>query len=263
MVILSLSPRSYVTESFDILYNPFSEFVFKSLSSSGADWWSKFFHKTKHEVFNDRQVRLSKKGSLQEIREHYDELALFKLFSCSSIKVVYLSKPEIIRLANKLHKTRNEWAHRGFPHSYPWANDALQTMIKLSNEIESDDTADKISVLREKKLIDEKNRDRDFTSNATELKQFLEKRIFSENEKTLRATPEGISEKEINDALAKIKRCRDALADITSPEGVVAFFWNAIIYKNYSYESTKKFGVTFEDMRDEFDLACFGSQKQA
>ena len=263
MVILSLSPRSYVTESFDILYNPFSEFIFKALSGAGSDWWNKYFHKTKHDVFNDRQVRLSKKGSLNEIREHYDELALFKLFSCSPIKVAFLSKPEIIKLSNKLHKIRNEWAHRGFPHSYPWANDALQAMIKLSIEIGSTDTADKISVLREKMLIDKKNRDRDFISTATELKQFLEDRIFKKNEKTLNAAPEGISAKEVSDALAKIKRCRDALDDITSPEGVVAFFWNAIIYKNYSYETTRKFGVTFEDMRDEFDLACFGSQKKS
>ena len=36
--------------------------------------------------------------------------------------------------------------------------------------------------------------------------------------------------------------------------------WSFTDYdKNYSYESTKKFGVTFEDIRDDFDMVCYGS----
>jgi len=258
MVILTLSPRGYVTEGFDILYNPITDYIYNILCKTGENWWENHFVKNLKSVFKDKKVHL-KSGSLEEIRKHYDELYLFRLFSCTSVNQVFsLRNPNIIEIAEKLCVIRNEWAHRDFPYDYAWAERSLIQMINLSRAINNDDTIKKLSVLRDKLLINVANPEREFISDASEIKSFLEKRVLARNESLLEDKPECLSEEDIHFAFSKIESSRNQLSKISSPEGVVAFYWNAIIHKSYSYNVTKKFGITFEDVRDEFDEICYG-----
>jgi len=265
MVLITLSPRGYVAEGFEILFDPFTQYLYETLSEE-KDWWNRFFIGTK-KVFNDKKkpVKFSKDGSLAEIRKKYDEFYLFKLFSFNPINsYFYLRNPKINNLTEKLFIFRNEWAHRDFPTDYTWADRALVAMVSLAKEIKPDtianDIGKKLNILRDKLSIDRKNKNKEFVTDADKLKRFLDINIFSENEKLILNNKNNICKEDIDFALSKIESSRNTLKDLITPEGVATFFWDALIYKSYSYNIVKKFGgVTFEDVRDKFENECYVS----
>jgi len=267
MVVITLTPRSFVTESFDTLYIPFTQYVYdtllKSVINSKEDWWRKYFRKT-IEVLKDRKDRkgypigLSQTGSLDEIREKYDEKAIFWLIAYNNDwKLAFLKEPIIITLSKKLHKIRNDWAHRDWDFDYKWADGAIDLMIQLASEIESPETVNKIKDLRKKMHINESSRNREIVCTADDLISLLEVEIFSPNEKALLENTIDICEDERKELLRKINHSREMLADEDSVEGVVTFFWNAIISRSDSYIDTRKIGKTFEDIRNRFEQKCY------
>jgi hypothetical protein len=258
VVILSLSPRSYVTEAFDLLYMPFSEYIYNTFVETGENWWDIYIHKTKKDIFEKYNLTLPKKGSLINLRAYYDELALFKLVLHPTVSSVFMPKVEIISISNKLKLVRNNWAHREKEHTFSWADKALELMINLVVEIGAGDVAEKIRILYDRMHVDIKYRDRKIVCSSDDLKMFLENELFLKNEALLSAGVSTLSKHELNEVRRKIKHSREMLDCVTTAEGVIAFFWNAIIYKNDSFEIARKFGVTFEEKRDEFDKICYG-----
>jgi len=251
------------------LYFPFTKFIYESLSCKER-WWHNYFHETKKDVFPEYRIpRLSKKGSLEEIRENYDELALFKLIPHEKVKAVFVSRFSIVTLSGELYIVRNDWAHRyqkidmqKKPLDYLWAERALERMIKLSELIKCIDTKDEISILLDKLRIDRDNPKRKFICTPADLKKYLEKEVFSVNYDALEKPNKGISDDDIAFAKDKIKNSRNHLRNIHSNDGIVAFFWNAIIYKGRAYTIIKDCGGrTFEDVRDIFDEKCYGNKK--
>jgi len=266
MVLITLSPRGYVAEGFEIIYNPFTQYLYETLSKE-ENWWKTYFEGTK-KVFSEskKKINFSKDGNLAEIRKKYDEYYLFKVFAFQPLESYFsLRNPKIIEMAKKLCDFRNEWAHRDFPTDYSWADRALIAMVSLAREIKpetvSNDVVKKLNILRDKLSIDRKNKSREFISDAERLKEFLETNIFKENEKSIHRNDANISQEDIDFALSKIESSRSTLKDIITPEGVATFFWDALIYKSYSYNVVKKFGgVTFEDVRDDFEKECYSGE---
>jgi len=260
MVILSLTPRSYVTEAFDLIYFPFTLYVCEKFEKTGENWWDKYIHKTKRDVFREDGKTLPKKGNLKDFRDNFDELALFKLISNNSVKSVFLKNLVVTILSEKLVLIRNEWAHREGSHSFCWADEALKTMIKLAKAIESDETIEKLKILRDGMRVENRYRTRKLIATPDTLKCFLNKEILAVNEKHLTTGNKNLSDNEVTEALRKIRHSREMLDELKTTEGVVAFFWSAIIYKNDSYALTKQFGITFEEKRDDFDALCYYSE---
>ena len=277
MVILSLSPRSYVTEGFTILYSPLSEYVCKTLAKTENDWWYKYIWKTAPKIFTVKHDcgELPEKGNLSTFRKYFDELALFKLISHENLAIISLYNPMVVELSKKLRKIRDDWAHRDWKrnqekrHSFEWADSALTIMRKLAGIITSSDVALanndaglRIRVLQEQMNIDESNRRYELIGKPDDLKHFIDSKVLIENEKRLNTGETRLNDEEKDKMQRKINSTRDMLDVLETAEGVIAFFWDAIMYKSDSYNLTKKFGVSFEDVRDDFDKLCYGQDYQ-
>ena len=244
--VVVLSPRSYVTEAFEVLFQMLVDFFFISLSNKRDDWWEEYIYKKKISLKLDDE--LPKRGGKKDLLYSFDELALLKLGE-SLIDVFSKNDRTVF---SKLKVCRNNWAHRNKKLTFHWAKDVFKLMIEFSNSKGYYKHEAKLVSLRTKMQMDEFNAHQTLNSRDN-LIQFLEDRIFKVVDKSPNATEElrGI-----------VKRSREILEKTDTSEDVINFFFNAVINRGHNYKVARDCSVTtFEDIRDEFGEFCYRKHK--
>ena len=244
--VVVLSPRSYVTEAFEVLFQMLVDYFYRSLSSKRDDWWEEYVYKKKNSLKLDDE--LPKRGGKKDLLNSFDELALLKLGE--NLTDVF-SKSDRTFFC-KLKACRNKWAHRNKKLTFHWAKYVFSLIIEFSNSKGYYKHEAKLVSLRTKMQMDEFNAHQTLNSRDN-LIQFLEDRIFKVADISPNATEElrGI-----------VKRSREMLEKTETSEDVIDFFFNAVINRGYNYKVARACCVTtFEDIRDEFGELCYRKYK--
>jgi hypothetical protein len=241
MAILNPSPRSYITEAFDMFFPAFTEYVYNTLSDNGkrSDWWKAYVYR-----YSDRNLpNLPPRGREFEIFcEKFDEYYLLTLITRDELKVLF-SPPEIIDLSEVLLSVRNEWAHKDGDLTLLRAITAVKTMIDISEKINYTNIYDKLVTLL--------NKMKPIVCSRNDLINFLENNILSVVENSPIFTDD-------REAQEIIKRSRKKLMQTETADEVVEFFKTALVSKGYAYKIIKKYDVTFEELSDDFYCKCYG-----
>ena len=246
--MVMLSPRSYITGAFDVLYNPLTEYVYKQLSGNRSDWWEAYVLKAEGAVFREMEAHepLPDKGDLKTIRDFYDEYYLLKFVLRREIKKLF--SEEVVGMFAILLRIRNDWAHRNI-QTTSQASRAITQMIGFANLLGFPSAARRLVNLRVKLQTDEIERNLKLSTRES-LIGYLDEKIFSAIEGSPNASAE---------ALRIAKSSRNQLEGTKTAEEVVEFLWNAIRKKSHAYTAIKDCGLpTFEDIRDEFFFMCYG-----
>ena len=261
-----ISHRSYVTAAFDILYDDLTDYICKALNDKRTDWWSFYIYKNKDDIFDEKYLNikdLPQLGDIEDVRKHFDEHRLLRLITHrerNDIRIIFEKQtPGIISIFEELSVIRNDWAHRDFDrNSFAWARDSIQLMINLAEMICCDDKAELLIKLRIKMSIDNQNANIKLAPRE-ELIQFLEEKVISPTENAI-CTVDFKYQDELKEI---IFRSRELLANTSTSEEVVNFFFNALIKRGYRYDVIRKGGdhlPTFEKVREEFGFLCFGDK---
>ncbi|MDR1736129.1 MAG: hypothetical protein LBR85_04565 [Oscillospiraceae bacterium] len=222
-----LSPRSYVTAGFDILFPALAEYIYQTLKAKRSDCWEEYFGQA---------------VDLTYFLDNTDELRLLNIALENSTSV-YPKK--INDYFSNLKTIRNNWAHpRNNETDLIWARYAIKTMVYLSILIDSPKTTQELTNLLD--LIQKKN----FIGIREDLITFLLQEVFEPIENFAKATEE---------VLRIAAHSRELLKQTKTAEDVSYFFWDAIFDKSQSYDAIKECGLpTFEDIRREFEYRCYG-----
>ena len=124
--MLVISPRSYVTAAFDLLFPELAEEVEKWLKRLRPDdWWQYYIYEPREEIFQKDELfkreqyygkPFPNNGCLEDLIEHFDEHYLDRLVNHSPQRPErerYSREREMADLISDLSKIRNDWAHRG------------------------------------------------------------------------------------------------------------------------------------------------------
>jgi len=253
------SPRTYITEAFDILYPELVNYVYQKLSDTGArnDWWDKYIYNEKiiKEVFgeeNNQFKTMPNSGDAITLRKFFDDAALLKLIMNDGVVSVFNKDfPEVLNRCGDIKEIRNKWAHRDEEtYTYFWVSNEVQNIIAYAKEIfASHDCVKKLDNIYSniQRDIDKKLK----IKSHEEVYKFLDK-FLVENYESPNAC---LALKE------KIKRSRDVLRKTKTAKEVVDFFENALLDRGESYKAVKDCGLSsFEDIRKDFYKACYGDE---
>jgi len=130
--MVKLSPRSYITGAFDVLYIPLTKYIYRQLAGNKSDWWEVYILKTEQVIFYDHETHdpLPHIGDLKTFREHFDECHLLRLVLRSEIKKLF--PEEIVSMFAGLNSIHNDWVHRGI-RTTSQARRAFMLMIEFSH----------------------------------------------------------------------------------------------------------------------------------
>jgi len=271
-----MSPRSYVTGAFDLLFPALLKCIYDRLIGlQKLNWWDDYVLNNKRdnkgrpivftdEMLNHLEQHMEKNSDYKpidivDLYEWFDELSLLK-FAISG-KVRKLFNPEI-ETFEKLRNIRNEWAHRGrFGEKWganelkekEWAVNSINIIKNAAkNTLKWTDVEYQISTHLAKMEYDwiwivKKPELR----SHTELIDWLDKRVM----KKVIAKNSPVCEK----IKGRVERSRKKLLeDAKTPEHVVDYFWNAVKEKSEVGNEIKSCGLdSFEDVCAEFADYCY------
>ena len=149
-----LSPRSYITGAFDVLYNPLTSYIHKRLSENNNDWWTAYVLKAEGAMFRDSETHqpLPTGGDLKTLREYFDEYNILKLVMRREIKKLF--PEEIVGMFAILLGIRSDWEQREI-RTTSQADRAITQMISFAKLLNSPSAAEKLSEIAKKMKTDE------------------------------------------------------------------------------------------------------------
>lgn len=246
-----LSPRSYVTGGFDIIKPSLIEYIGGTLRKSGKTWWNDYIY-TK---LKKNSANITSSGTIKDLYNLFDELLCLKAILYNEQLFIKSLKHSGMEKVKFLNKIRNDWAHapsKGMNENE--ADDAFQIMIELM-EIIDKEVIDRLFSIKDqmhKYYYD----DRKIIATKENLINFLYHTIFIPIINDERKTDI------VKEAKRKVAHTQELFADIKTALEVSNFFWNNIINNPRGYDSYKVLKecgfTTFEDVRSEFNLLCYG-----
>jgi hypothetical protein len=246
-----LSPRSYVTGGFDIIKPSLIEFIGRILRKNNKSWWNDNIYKKLRNDNNNMQAT----GNISDLYNILDELLCFKVILFNDKIFFSELKNNGIILIKKLYEIRNNWAHapaQGMNEND--ADDAFYIMIELMEIVDSN------LIVRLYSLKDQMHKyyynDRTIITSKEILVNYINDRVLIP----------AINDKRESDFVkeAKRKAChtQEYLNKMNTANEIVNFFWDNIINNPRGLDSHKVFKecglTTFEDIRTEFNLLCYG-----
>jgi hypothetical protein len=271
-----MSPRSYVTGAFDLLFPALLKFIYtRFMDLKKHNWWEDYVCKNKRNregrpiVFTDEMCNHLEKHmdsnpdykpyDINDLYDWFDELSLLKLVLQND--VVKLFKPEA-KVFGDLKKIRNDWAHRGRTgekwgadelKEKEWAVGSIQTIRNAAkNVLRRTDVENHISTHLAKMEYDwiwEVKKPE--LRSHTELIGWLYNRVV----KSVIARNSPVCTKIKNRVIKSFDELKDKAK---TPEYVVDYFWNAIKQKSEVGHEIRKHGFdAFEDICAEFADYCY------
>jgi len=263
--MLILSPRSYVTGAFDLLFPVLLEHVYCTLSPM-RDWWSDYVCDYKEKIFSGSEIHknISKDfapNKWEDLYDYFDESSLLNLITVPLNVSRFFSKEK--EQFVKLKGIRDVWVHRG-TRIKKWGNNELQEREWAVESIKGiRETAillgcvnigSEISTLLTKMEYDWINKNVELRSHK-ELIEFLNKEVMD----AVCNPNSPVDEKTRN----RVIKSRDKLIkEAKTPEYVIDFFWNAVKSKTEIHNNIRKHDMnTFEDICPAFADYCFKKKK--
>jgi len=275
--MLIMSPRSYVTGAFDLLFPALLKHIYKRFIDLKKDnWWEDYICKHKRDskgrpiIFTDEICKhleehmkdnpKYKPSDILDLYDWFDELSLLKLvINVNDVRNLF--KPEI-ETYEKLRDIRNDWAHRGRIgekwgadelKEKGWAVDSINTIKEAARTpLRRTDVENQISTHLAKMEYDwiwmvKKPELR----SHTDLIEWLDKKVM----KRVIARNSPICEK----IKTRVERSRKELIDnAKTPEYVIDYFWNAIKQKSEVGSEIKRNNYdSFEDVCADFADYCY------
>jgi len=248
-----LSPRSYVTGAFDLLFLVLLERVYDRLKTV-PDWWVKYVIDYTDKLFSDPKLRELVENSYkpdcwEDLFEYFDEYSLLKLVTDKKINARKHFKSEI-EIFDGLMIIRNDWAHRG-RYDNKWGDDgalerdwaliACNDLYDAAEFLNRDDIANQIFTLIMKMEHDWISRDVKLRP-YNELIAYLDEHVMKK-----------VCESDLpidNEIRQRVLRARnDLFTHAKNSEYVIDFFWNAVKNKTDIYFELKEHELTtFEDI---------------
>ena len=249
-----LSPRSYVTGGFDIIKSSLIEFIGKVLRKNSKSWWyNNIYIKLK-----DEKTKINNTGNISDLYNLFDErLCLLTIIKNNKIFIKELDHNGM-KLIDKLYDIRTSWAHipgKGMTESD--ADNAFQIMIELMQII------DKNVIERLYSIKDQMHKyyydDKKVVAGKETLIMFLNHKVL------LPAINDTRDNELVNEAKRKANHTQELFEKMETADEVINFFWNNIINNPRGLDSHRVFKecgfTTFEDIRSEFILLCYGNEK--
>jgi hypothetical protein len=288
--MLVISPRSYVTAAFDLIFPDLAEAIVEWLERLRPDdWWEYYINKSKVAVFG--RVELNKRkeyfgkpfptvGSIDDLMEHFDEYYLNKLINGKLNETINgrqkihvnpkAEKPKEKVVAKRLEKLgiiRNDLAHRGKRalkkyrievDDKDWAVQALCHIRDFADYLNKPDVAKRISILLFKMKCDWIDKNTKLPPYR-QLIEWLEKRVVN-HVIAIDSTVEKAYRERIEKSWNNLKKYADESSEDTASRYVIDYYWNAIRSKTDIYEeitNTQKGIPTFEDVVEKFTDECY------
>jgi len=266
--MLIISPRSYVTAAFDLLFPHLLSYVFDNLSKK-TRWWKECVYENKDRIFinagdirNQINENIKPKKS-NDLLEYFDEHSLCKLVLSYPAKKNF-SKKDII-IFKELLDIRIEWAHRkhlqtnSYNNEREWAEDSIKYIRdKVENFCNNHNTKKRVSILLFKMKCDWIDDDTKLRSHH-ELLEWISDNVV--NKVTSQDSHiDDLMKNRIIKSFDELKKYADAVSPKTAPRYVIDYYWNAIRNKIDVYEeiSKDKNIPSFEDVVEEFTEFCYG-----
>jgi len=265
--MLVLSPRSYVTGAFDLLFPALMEYIYSRIISFKKDnWWEDYAYRDRVHIFTDDICEYmennpnSKPSDLLDLYDWFDELSLLKLVINQKDVRKLFNKNEV-EVFKSLRTVRNDWAHRGRIGDKwganelmerEWAVTSIESIKNAARFLGKTDVENQISTHLAKMEYDwiwmvKKPELR----SHTELIEFLDSHVM----KKVIARNSPVN----NDVKSRVIKSRKKLIDeAKTPEFVIDYFWNAIKQKTEVGTEIKRHGYNaFEDVCAEFARHCY------
>lgn len=259
--MLVLSPRSYITGAFDLLFPVLLKHVYNTFSYIN-DWWSEYVFENRNDIFTDniikKRVEIERNfepKNIDDLYDYFDEASLLNLinFIPFNINSIFANKKHF----KDIKSIRNEWAHRGDrikkwkddEHGEKeWAINSFHKIKRTAELLNEPKLANELSTLLSKMEHDWLCKDLVFRTH-TELIKFLDEKVMI-----------AVCESKIinNEIKQRVINSRDKLIKkAKTPEYVIDFFYNAIKEKNIIHTELNKNGLnTFESVCAEFAVFC-------
>ena len=287
--MLIISPRSYVTAAFDLLFPVLAESVVEWLEDLRInDWWEYFIYKPRVSIFGETELMdrekhsgnpFPKKGNIDDLKEHFDEYYLNKLINKD--RVVYVDNKkffypklnpismhhnEVSQLLLDLEEYRNDWAHRGKRapkgessdiEEKAWADLAIKKIRDIADYLDKPDVEKRISILLFKMKCDWIDDSTELPSH-TELLDWLYNNVVGYVLAPNSPVNEDVKAR-VEISFDNIKKFAEASLDRSASRYVIDYYWNAIRGKTDVYDEINKHGKikTFEDVVEEFTKYCY------
>jgi len=275
VIMLIVSPRSYVTAAFDSIFPALIEYVYDKLSPVN-NWWIDIVCKNKDDIFSNWEVReLIHEDYVPDcyaaLFDYFDEYSLCRL-------VWFYSKKHFIerdlKKFKKLYNIRNEWAHRDYKQEYrqadvyddetskrKWAISSIQDIRSVANYLGEKDIAKRISILLFKMKCDwigiEDNIELPTHGKLTKwLYENVVSRVISDDSPVSEETKE-----RVKNSFNNLVDFVNVASPMTASRYVVDYYWDAIKAKTNVYYEIKRYDniPTFEDVVEPFTEYCYGA----
>lgn len=268
-IMLIISPRSYVTAAFDLLFPHLLEYVYKKLSHKQG-WWKIMVYDQKNYIFeNARDVR----DNLDEnfMPKHYDELfrffdehSLCKLVLSNSVRSSFMK--DDLKTFNVLQDIRIEWAHRkhlqtkSYDDERTWAEDSIiyiKNITKYYDKTSHCHTEKRISILLFKMKSDWID-DNSKLRSHTELLNWISANIIKKVIEPSSPVDENMKTR-ISKSFEELEKYANSVSTETASRYVIDYYWNAIRGKTDVYDEINrhKNPPSFEDEVGNFTEYCY------
>jgi len=268
--MLFVSPRSYVTAAFDLIFPELLEYVFVKLSFN-TNWWKDIVYENKEYIFKN-DINLREQLNEDFLPEYYDELFdYFDEHTLCKLVLTYSARRFFdrndLKVFEELLEIRIQWAHRKYrqPEFYDdekpkreWAESAINYLRYIAEYVVKNHNIKKqISILLFKMKCDWINDNTKLRSHKELLKWMYEEIIIKV---TASDSPvDDTMKQRVKRSFEELEKYADAVSPDTASRYVVDYYWNAIRGKTDVYDEINKHGKikTFEDVVEEFTKYCY------
>jgi len=276
--MLVISPRSYVTAAFDLLFPELIKHVFRNLSSvKTCNWWTDIVYKQRDYIFGnapdalkrfcDEYEQYNDPDTHYRLFDYFDEQTVCKLVKSHEARK-YFNSNELI-IYSEILSIRIEWAHRKYPQTElyddekakrEWADLAIRYLRDVSHYLKKPDIEKRISILLFKMKCDWIDENTEFPPYE-ELLKWLDNEVVSQV--TADDSPvDELMKQRVQKSFDNLKIYTGKASERTASRYVVDYYWNAIRGKTDVYdaitENGKKKIPTFEDVVEAFTELCYG-----
>jgi len=278
--MLIISPRSYVTAAFDLLFPVVAECIVTWLKYERPDdWWEFYIYIPREEIFGKETIRrkeentgklFPEKGDIEDFKEYFDEYYTNKLINKRGFKPKHSNNHDkkVASLLSEVGVIRNRLAHPGIRdlHNYrvllgerEWAESSILKTREFANHLKKDVVAKRISILLFKMKCDWIDDNTDLPSHD-ELIKWLNKHII----RHVIAKESPIKDdykKRVQKSFENLKHYVKESSEHAAPRYVIDYYWNAIRAKTDVYDEIKSHDkkriTTFEDVVEGFTNLCY------
>jgi len=275
--MLIISPRSYVTAAFDLIFPDLLEYVFEKMSINQR-WWNDIVCEGKEDIFknnNDVRNKVNKDflpDYYVELYDYFDEHSLCKLVLSDFAKNFILKHDIVINtdIFEELQKIRVQWAHRKYKQieyyddekpKREWAESTILYIREIAKFLEEYDTETKISILLFKMKCDWIDDDTQLPSHK-KLIDWIENNIIK-RVIALDSPVDDEIKRRVEKSFDNLKKYVAEASDSTASRYVIDYYWNAIrgktdVYKKIEKHTNTSQITTFENSVKKFTDICYG-----